>query len=1239
MKKKVLSILLCICMVLTLLPTAALATAYVQNFDDGDYYPWHTAESGSGNLDLRCSDGHLGVTVNNSGSSLEDCRLVHETLSFDKTHTYRLSYKIYSDQAGKYKTCIQNQDKTTVGTATDGEIWHGNGTVSIISDQRGTIKNGQSVQYFENSTQDMQAGETLTVTVEFQPRESLADGAALWEFQFGGGTGTGFPADTHLLFDDISIEDLTSPENPVYSLKAYGVYVGGVRVTELNENDVLGDGTVSYTPASGDTPQTLTLNGANIAGKQLLNLVQDSPSCGIYSKEALTINTVADSTVFGGEGGACDSCGIDCDGALTLTGTGALTVVGEHSANASNGIKSEGAMKISGNVNVTGDYWSIYCASSITITGNANVTAEDGTNGSIYAASLTVNTTGTVNAPNVTLKNAADGSIGSALNGIVCDYQDVPGTNLVYTVYGNVTTDGFNVPDFSGSDGLIVSAGGTLTIPENCALNIQDVASVDGVPQITNSGTIINNGDIELPVTYFGSSEANIDAVSAGIKALRLSGSGMVTVYGEITALFNNSGEKKTVAPGMDLSKTTVSTSDTGYTYTVDAENPDTAILTLDDNTVFMSAITLPAGKNITIKSAGTTIVGNKLTVADGEKTDLTFSGGTVKVLGNIEAAAGAPAVTIENGADVICNVFTVGGGSAGTLEVTGAGSTLTAAGGLRAGTVKIEGGATVDASNPDGIAVRAVNGGVYVTGGSTLTTHCDYGVYVENGGFTVDSASTFTANASVAAVCVVDSTGAKTQNGCLSLANLPSGSSISSVKDNNTAYWSVISSGSTLSVTDTNNDPVTLTGAVKTLTLKYTAPTGGGTTGGGSATPTGTTVTNADGSKTTTTETTKSDGTKVTTAVTTNTDKSTKSVTTTEKKQSDGSTVKTETAVTTDSTGKTTGAQATIVTGSKTGEVTVPADVITALTKVEGSTLTVATPDAEIKLDHAALEALVSKGGTAPALTITPVPFKDLPVKAQANLTEATTYSFSVNGGSVDFGSGTVTVTLSYTRKAANTVVTVYFVDNDGNMTPMPGASYKNGKVSYDTNHFSLYAIEEETMPFTDVDVNGYCADSVLWAVKSKVTSGISTTAFAPNADCTRAQAVTFLWRAMGSPEPTNTKNPFTDVKSDAYYYKAVLWAVEKGITGGTTATTFSPDATVTRAQTVTFLYRAAGSPTATASNPFTDVPTGAYYADAVNWATGKGVTAGVSTTMFAPNASCTRGQIVTFLFRDLNK
>ena len=175
----------------------------------------------------------------------------------------------------------------------------------------------------------------------------------------------------------------------------------------------------------------------------------------------------------------------------------------------------------------------------------------------------------------------------------------------------------------------------------------------------------------------------------------------------------------------------------------------------------------------------------------------------------------------------------------------------------------------------------------------------------------------------------------------------------------------------------------------------------------------------------------------------------------------------------------------------------------------------------------------------------------------------------------------------------------------------------------------------EQEETNFADVDSGAYYADAVKWAVEHDVTQGTSATTFSPDANCTRAETVTLLWRAMGSPEPTSQVNPFQDVEAGQYYYTALLWAVENGITTGTTATTFSPDNPVTRGEFVTFLYRAMGSGVSGAENPFQDVSAGAYYALPVAWAVENQITKGSSATTFSPELLCTRAQTVTFLYR----
>ncbi len=173
------------------------------------------------------------------------------------------------------------------------------------------------------------------------------------------------------------------------------------------------------------------------------------------------------------------------------------------------------------------------------------------------------------------------------------------------------------------------------------------------------------------------------------------------------------------------------------------------------------------------------------------------------------------------------------------------------------------------------------------------------------------------------------------------------------------------------------------------------------------------------------------------------------------------------------------------------------------------------------------------------------------------------------------------------------------------------------------------------QTGVFVDVAADSYYKDAVDWAVENGITAGTSHTTFSPDAACTRAQAVTFLWRAAGRPEPETRTMPFTDVPVGSYYYDAVLWAVENGITKGTSDTRFSPNATCTRAQIVAFLWRSEKSPAAGSRNPFADVKSTAYYADAVLWAVKEDITKGTTSTTFSPDADCTRAQIVTFLWR----
>ena len=262
-----------------------------------------------------------------------------------------------------------------------------------------------------------------------------------------------------------------------------------------------------------------------------------------------------------------------------------------------------------------------------------------------------------------------------------------------------------------------------------------------------------------------------------------------------------------------------------------------------------------------------------------------------------------------------------------------------------------------------------------------------------------------------------------------------------------------------------------------------------------------------------------------------------------------------------------------------------------------------------------------------------------------------------STGGGSFSYSvttpgkteNGTVTVSPRSAEKGDSVTITVkpdsgYRLDDltvtDKNGKELELTDKGNGKYTFTMPASKVeikaaFVKEVETSPFSDVSTSAYYYEAVKWAQEKGITGGIGNGLFGPNQPCTRGQIVTFLWRAAGSPAPKSVSMPFTDVPKGSYYETAVLWAVENGITKGTSDTTFSPDATCSRAQIVTFLWRSQKSPAVGSLNPFTDVSANAYYTDAVLWAVEENITKGTTATTFSPDADCTRAQIVTLLYR----
>ena len=257
------------------------------------------------------------------------------------------------------------------------------------------------------------------------------------------------------------------------------------------------------------------------------------------------------------------------------------------------------------------------------------------------------------------------------------------------------------------------------------------------------------------------------------------------------------------------------------------------------------------------------------------------------------------------------------------------------------------------------------------------------------------------------------------------------------------------------------------------------------------------------------------------------------------------------------------------------------------------------------------------------------------------------TTYSITVKSAK----NGDVTASHKSASKGTTVTLTVdpdkgYVLDT---LTVLDGKdkeiklTEKNGKYTFTmpaskVTVEAMFEAEQSTgkNPFIDVPAGSYYEDAVIWAVDKGITTGTGNGRFSPDAPCTRAQIVTFLWRAAGSPAPKSMSS-FSDVPAEAFYAKAVAWAVEKGITSGTGDGKFSPDATCTRAQAVTFLYRASGAPAVSGNSAFTDVASDAYYAAAVKWAEKNGITGGIGGGLFGSNNNCTRAQIVTFIWRAL--
>lgn len=716
---------------------------------------------------------------------------------------------------------------------------------------------------------------------------------------------------------------------------------------------------------------------------------------------------------------------------------------------------------------------SIDASASIIVEGNGKLDVNDFKN-SKAEATLTVNSGTTLNTKYTTTENNIT-------------------TNTIYGNYMSSEDSRFYV---GPSQKLVLLPDAVFTLRYDGNIEFHSDATLDDMT-LGAGASIVNNTHITLPQ----------GTTPAQIAALPLSGSGVVRVtteyddhgYPETWDTYTNEGLPITVVDSDDLTLTdteVLESDNKGYTWSKTGEGNDEVWTLTLKNICIDGSLYLP-NKTIVINSTAISIINGTIGTDGGYALDITFTGTAPLTIGGwINGGIDGDILTVENGAKVTVDgsVFLgSSGGANGTVNVTGAGTTLDVSSSMgyavMCDSVNVENGATmnVKAQGEDSIGVEALTG-VSITGGSTLSAGCDYGVYIFNGKLTMDDSSKLITNGSVAPFCIVDRTSTKSKSDVIALAGIPSGTEIASVQGTDDGYgytyWSLVPTGGSLKVSDENNEPVTLTGAVsgQLSFVKAVAPSGNS--------------------------------------------------------------------------------------GSSTGTVS-------------------------YKL------CFETNGGTKISDT------------------------YKENGTDIDL------VSYKPTREG-------YEFDgwySDKELTK----KITSIKISKDTTIFAKWVEKVVTInnPFTDVSKNAYYHDAVLWAVQKDITSGTSNTAFSPDKVCTRAQMVTFLWKTMGSPEPTLAECKFVDVSKDAYYYKAVLWAVEKGITTGTTSTTFSPNATLTRGQAVTFLWNMAGKPSVNSVNPFTDVSKNSYYYKAMLWAVDKGITHGTSTNTFSPSAFCTRAQIVTFLYK----
>ena len=979
----------------------------------------------------------------------------------------------------------------------------------------------------------------------------------------------------------VSNSNVTTGTALTLSLIKYDVYVNGTQVTGINKDNVLSDSrtpTVVYTPAEGRTPQTLTLKGVNIT-----NTSSDTSathhSGGIEASDNLIIDLEGDNNTISGSGHAINMTN---DGALTITGPGSLE-----------------ASSDSGQTTV-------YTKGNVMIKGGAKITATNtsGGNGDVFDLgnsenkhTLTITGTGT----QVIAQKTAGSAV--AINHI-----------STLTVNGDATLT-------AQSNGTAISCD-TFTRGVGYTVNV-DATNYDGS---------------RASASYQDSSRATYKYVKA--EPGNTTPTPVISYGVWVGNTQISSANKDNVQPGVTYNPGTKTLTLNGANVTGAANRAYTSAINDACGIYSTHALTINLVGSNTVSGATTSKYGNYGIFVSGKLTFTSDSNGSITVSGGVSINSGnawvpgvyASGITVNN-----CNVIASGGtAKKDKYPVSYAMST---------------------APTLIGVEVTKAN-----TANTEPTSTLEYNKSKNSTYKYLQITKKTNADTTVADPVIEPESGYFIGSVAVKMSCLTNGATIYYTTDGSDPGSSTTKQSYNASVTITQNTTIkaiAISGENKSnvVTSAFTKRTDG------AGTVTNVTLNLSDQQKTLTvgtsdklTATVKHDASEI------------KGLTVTWISDNpDVATVDASGNITAKELGKAR------ITASVTENGTTFSDfcdvIVTAKTQVaitfnaNGGTVSPATANTNAygKLDNLptptrsgySFDGWYTTAEDGTAVTTDTVFDNDTTIYAHWTRNSSggshTTY-YPVNtlakseGGSVVVSTKSASkgsaVTVTVTPESGYQVSSVQAVDKDGKkltLTDKGDGKYSfvmpGSKVEVSAS-FAQVQKPEETSPYRDVSKDSYYYDAVQWASNKGITNGVADGVFAPDWICTRGQIVTFLWRSVGSPTPKTAEMPFADVAEDAYYAQAVLWAVENGITKGTSETTFSPDQTCTRAHAVAFLYRLVGSPAVTGSS-FQDVAADAYYNAAVAWAVQQGITNGTSETTFSPDETCTRAQIVTFLYR----